>query len=162
MSALQPIWHRDWSPGELADLTRDTLVSHLGIEFVEIFPDALCARMAVRAETAQRLGFLHGGASVALAETTGSLASQMCIDREQYASVGLEINANHVRPVPMGQSVQATARPAHLGRQSHIWEIRIETAEGKLACIARLTTAIQPRAGLAARGRTGHSTTQDL
>jgi uncharacterized protein (TIGR00369 family) len=148
MGALASIWHRAWTTDELAGLTRGTLVEHLDIAFEHIEADALVATMAVRDQTAQRLGFLHGGASLALAETVGSLASQMCIDREQFASVGLEINANHVRPVPKGQSVRATARPIHLGRQSHIWEIRIDTVENKLACIARLTTSIQPRAAM--------------
>ena len=151
MSDAKPIWQEPWTTAELAELTRGTLVDHLGIEFVEIAPDALRARMEVRAQTAQRLGYLHGGASLALAETVGSLASQMCIDRAQYASVGLDINANHVRAVEKGQPVFATARPQHLGRQNHIWEIRIETGEGKLACVARLTTSIQPLARLAAK-----------
>ncbi len=151
MDGAQTIWHGAWSLGELAALTRGTLVEHLGIEFVDIAADALRARLEVRAQTAQRLGFLHGGASLALAETVGSLASQMCIDRERYASIGLDINANHVRPVAKGEHVVATARPQHLGRQTHIWEIRIETRAGKLVCIARLTTSIQPRAGLAPR-----------
>lgn len=151
MSDAKPIWQRRWTTAELAELTRGTLVDHLGIEFVEVGPDALRASMTVRAQTAQRLGYLHGGASLALAETVGSLASQMCIDREQYASVGLDINANHVRAVEKGQSVFATARPYHLGRQNHIWEIRIETGEGKLVCVARLTTSIQPLARLAAK-----------
>ena len=151
MDGAQTIWHGAWSLEELAALTRGTLVDHLGIEFIDIATDALRARLEVRAQTAQRLGFLHGGASLALAETVGSLASQMCIDRERFASIGLDISANHVRPVAKGQHVVATARPQHLGRQTHIWEIRIETGEGRLACIARLTTSIQPRAGLAAR-----------
>lgn len=151
MAGTNPIWHEPWTTAELAELTCGTLVDHLGIEFVEIAPDALRARMEVRAQTAQRLGFLHGGASLALAETVGSLASQMCIDRERYASVGLDINANHVRAVAKGQHVMASAKPVHLGRQTHIWEIRIETAEGKLACVARLTTAIQPLANPAAK-----------
>ncbi|MEW5890030.1 MAG: hotdog fold thioesterase [Pseudomonadota bacterium] len=145
MSTAQPIWHGEWTLDQLAELTRNTLVDHLGIEFVEIAPDALKARLPVRRETAQRMGFLHGGASLALAETVGSLASQMCIDRETHASLGLDLNANHVRPVPQGQHVIGIARPIHLGRQTHVWEVRVETEEGKLACIARLTTAIQPR-----------------
>ena len=143
--AATPIWHEPWTTTDLAGLTRGTLVDHLGIEFVDVAPDALRARMPVRDQTAQRLGFLHGGASVALAETVGSLASQMCIDRERFASVGLDINANHLRGVAKGQDVIATARPLHLGRQTHVWEIRIETEEGKLACIARLTTSVIPR-----------------
>lgn len=139
------IWHEPWTTADLARITCGTLVDHLGIEFVDIAPDALRARMPVRDQTAQRLGFLHGGASLALAETVGSLASQMIIDRERFASVGLDINANHLRAVAIGQDVIATARPLHLGRQTHVWEIRIETEEGKLVCIARLTTSVIPR-----------------
>lgn len=139
------IWHEPWTTGDLAGLTRGTLVDHLGIEFVEVAPDALRARMPVQANTAQRLGFLHGGASLALAETVGSLASQMCVDRERFACVGLDINANHVRAVAKGQDVFATARPQHLGRQTHVWEVRVETQDRKLACIARLTTTVIPR-----------------
>jgi 1,4-dihydroxy-2-naphthoyl-CoA hydrolase len=94
--------------------------------------------------SAQRLGFLHGGASLALAETVGSIASQMCIE-PAFVSMGLEINANHVRPARQGQVVEATARPDHLGRQTQIWSVRVESDEGKLVCIARLTTSVQPR-----------------
>lgn len=144
MGAVQ-IWHDDWTTAQLAELTRGTLVEHLGIEFVEIGTDTLRARMAVCSVTTQRHGYLHGGASLALAETVGSVASQMCIDRERYVSLGLDVNANHVRAVPRGQRVVGTARPLHLGRQTHIWEIRVETEDGQLVCIARLTTSIQPR-----------------
>ncbi|MFZ5510913.1 MAG: hotdog fold thioesterase [Pseudomonadota bacterium] len=142
----RPIWHGEWRIEDLAALTRNTLVDHLGIEFVEIGHDTLKARMPVRRETAQRLGYLHGGASVALAETVGSLASQMCIDRDTHASLGLDINANHLRAVAQGQYVFGIARPIHLGRQVHVWEVRVETDDGKMACIGRLTTSIQPRA----------------
>lgn len=147
--AETPIWQRAWQLEELAALTQGTLVAHLGIEFVEILPRALRARMAVRAHTAQRLGYLHGGASLAMAETVGSLASQMCIDRDAFASLGLDINANHVRAVPIGEAVFATARPLHLGRQTHVWDVRIETAQQKLVCIARLTTTLVARTGKA-------------
>jgi 1,4-dihydroxy-2-naphthoyl-CoA hydrolase len=120
------------------------LVDHLGIAFVEIADDALIAEMAVTERTAQRMGFLHGGASLAVAETVGSLASQMAVDREKFTAVGLDINANHIRPVCKGQVVRATAKPFHLGRQTHVWEVRLESG-GKLVCIARLTTAVTPK-----------------
>ncbi|MEX3969633.1 PaaI family thioesterase [Paraburkholderia caribensis] len=136
------IWNGTWSLDQLHELTRGTLVEHLGIEFTSIEDDELRARLAVRPQTAQRLGFLHGGASLALAETVGSIASQMCID-PGFASMGLEINANHVRPAQQGQFVEAIARPIHLGRKTQIWDVRVESAEGKLVCIARLTTSIQ-------------------
>jgi 1,4-dihydroxy-2-naphthoyl-CoA hydrolase len=90
------------------------------------------------------MGYLHGGASLAMAETVGSLASQMAVDREQFAALGLDINANHVRPAAKGEVVRAIAKPLHVGRQTHVWEVRLESS-GKLICIARLTTSIQPR-----------------
>lgn len=139
------IWKNAWSVDDLAALTRGTLVDHLGIRFVAIGPDHIVAELPVKNETAQRMGYLHGGASLALAETVGSLASQMAVDRDLYAAVGLDLNANHCRPVKTGETVIGVARPLHLGRQTHVWEIRIETGEEKLACIARLTTAIVPR-----------------
>jgi 1,4-dihydroxy-2-naphthoyl-CoA hydrolase len=138
------LWHGEWSLEKLASLTANTLVDHLGISFVEISDDGLVAEMEVTERTAQRMGFLHGGASLALAETVGSLASQMAVDRDKFAAVGLDINANHIRPVPKGQQVRATAKPLHLGRQTHVWEVRVENGD-KLVCIARLTTAVTLR-----------------
>lgn len=139
------IWNGDWSLEQLHVLTSNTLVDYLGIEFIAIAPDALTARLPVHSHTSQRMGFLHGGASLALAETVGSIASQMCV-APGFASMGVEINANHVRPVPQGQSVTATARALHLGRQSHVWSVTIDNEAGKLVCVARLTTTVQPRA----------------
>lgn len=139
------LWRTPWTTEDLTRLTRGTLVEHLDIQFVEVTPDALIAELPVTQSTSQRMGFLHGGASLALAETVGSLASQMAVDHQEYAAFGLDLNANHCRPVRMGETVRATAKPLHLGRQTHVWEIRVETADGKLVCIARLTTAIKPR-----------------
>jgi 1,4-dihydroxy-2-naphthoyl-CoA hydrolase len=138
------LWHGEWSLEKFASLTANTLVDHFGISFVEISDDGLVAEMEVTERTAQRMGFLHGGASLALAETVGSLASQMAVDRDKFAAVGLDINANHIRPVPKGQQVRATAKPLHLGRQTHVWEVRVENGD-KLVCIARLTTAVTLR-----------------
>jgi 1,4-dihydroxy-2-naphthoyl-CoA hydrolase len=140
----RPVWHGSWTLDQLHALTRGTLVEHLGIEFCSLGENFLRARLPVRAQTAQRLGFLHGGASLALVETVGSLSSQMCVAPE-FVSLGLEINANHVRTVRQGQVVEATSSPIHLGRQTHIWSVRVEDEEGKLVCVARLTTAVQPR-----------------
>jgi len=142
----RPIWHGVWTLDQLKELTRDTLVDHMGIEFTSISDTSLSARRPVGPQTVQRLGYLHGGASLALAETVGSIASQMCID-PAFVSLGLEINANHVRAVRQGHTVEATARPIHLGRRTQIWNVRVESDEGKLACIARLTTSVQPRQG---------------
>jgi 1,4-dihydroxy-2-naphthoyl-CoA hydrolase len=147
MNAVQTspsLWAGEWSLDQLSALTAGTLVDHLGIRFVDIAQDALIAEMVVGERTSQRMGYLHGGASLAMAETVGSLASQMAVDRELFAALGLDINANHVRPVAKGEVVRAIAKPLHVGRQTHVWEVRLESS-GKLVCIARLTTSIQPR-----------------
>ena len=104
----RPVWHGSWTLEQLHALTRGTLVEHLGIEFCSIGENFLRARLPVRTQTAQRLGFLHGGASLALVETVGSISSQMCVAPE-FVSLGLEINANHVRTVRQGQVVEATS-----------------------------------------------------
>lgn len=148
-STANSIWKNAWTLDELARLTRGTLVDHLGIHFVEIGDNRLVAELRVASTTAQRMGFLHGGASLALAETVGSLASQMAVDRDAYAAVGLDINANHCRSVGAGETVRAVATPLHLGRQTHVWEVRVETDDKKLVCIARLTTAIKAKSGTA-------------
>jgi 1,4-dihydroxy-2-naphthoyl-CoA hydrolase len=121
----------------------DTLHDHLGIELVAVGDDFLTMRMPVDGRTRQPKGRLHGGASVALAETVGSLAASCCVDPAVSAVVGLEINANHVRPARDGW-VYATARPEALGRTIHVWSIRIEDEAGKLVCISRLTIAVIP------------------
>jgi 1,4-dihydroxy-2-naphthoyl-CoA hydrolase len=144
-AAVRPIWHGEWTLEELARLTRGTLAEHLGIAFVEIGADYLRATLAVDARTSQRAGLLHGGASVAMAEVVGMLASGMCLDPGTHYTVALSVDASHVRPVPAGQSVTATASPVHLGRQSHVWSVGIATDDGRLACLARLTAAIQQR-----------------
>jgi 1,4-dihydroxy-2-naphthoyl-CoA hydrolase len=121
----------------------DTLHHHLGIELVAVGDDFLTMRMPVDGRTRQPKGRLHGGASVALAETVGSLAASCCVDPAVSAVVGLEINANHVRPAREGW-VFGTARPEALGRTVHVWSIRIEDEAGKLVCISRLTIAVIP------------------
>ncbi|HEU4486269.1 MAG TPA: hotdog fold thioesterase [Povalibacter sp.] len=137
------IWHR---PAALGDLPRHpTLASHLGIEFVEIGEDFLRARMPVDDRTRQPFGLLHGGASVALAESLGSIGAALVVDREKFQCVGQEINANHIRGVKEG-FVIGTARPIHLGRRSHVWDIRIVDEQDRLVCISRLTVAIIERA----------------
>lgn len=115
----------------------------LGIEFVDCGDDWLRARMPVDHRTHQPFKRLHGGASVVLAETVGSVAASFCIDREIHVAVGLEINANHVRPAYQGW-VYATARPEALGRTTQIWSIRITDEADKLVCISRLTVAVIP------------------
>lgn len=120
---------------------RATLASHLGIEFIELGEDYLKGRMPVDARTHQPHGILHGGASVALAETLGSVAAGLVVDPDKYRVVGQEINANHVRAITEGHVI-GTARPVHIGKRSHVWEIRIVDEQERLICISRLTIAV--------------------
>ncbi len=135
------IWFRDHTPGEVNFIMRETLISHLGIEILEIGEDYLTARMPVDSRTSQPMGILHGGASVALAETLGSCGANLVIDRDEYACVGLEINANHVRSASSGYVV-GTARPLHLGKTTQVWEMLIRDEEGNLVCASRMTNAV--------------------
>ena len=140
------IWFRAYTLDELAAQfrSRPQLATHLGIELVELGPDFLKARMPVDARTHQPYGLLHGGASCVLAETLGSYASALVIDQRTGRIVGLEINANHIKAVTEGHVV-GTARPIHIGRSTHVWDIRIETeGAGALVCISRLTVAVIP------------------
>ena len=135
------IW-RDPFPLELVEKhSQNTLIAHLGIEFVEAGDDYLKARMKVDARTHQPAGMLHGGASVALAETLASWAATYVVDRATNYCVGLEINANHVRAVGSGWVI-GTARPVHLGRSTQIWEVRIVDESDRLVCISRVTMAV--------------------
>ena len=122
----------------------NSMVDHLGITIVEVGDDYLRGTMPVDQRTKQPFGLLHGGASVALAETLGSLAGTMCLDASKEMAVGIDINANHVRAVT-GGIVTGTARPLHVGRNTQVWDIRIENEDGKLVCISRLTLAVVPR-----------------
>ncbi len=126
---------------DLQHLVRQTMVEHLGIEFTDIGDDYLKAKMPVDHRTIQPDRLLHGGASVALAETIGSVAANLCVDRSRKVCVGLEINANHMRPVRNG-FVYGTVRPLHLGRSTQIWEIHIMDERQKLVCVSRLTMAV--------------------
>jgi 1,4-dihydroxy-2-naphthoyl-CoA hydrolase len=134
------IWSRPYTLNDLRQITAP-MAKHIGIEFIDIGDDYVKARMPVDDRTRQPYGILHGGASVALAETIGSTGAMMAIDSSKYRCVGQEINANHVRSVASG-FVVGIARPAHLGRRSHVWEIRIVDERDRLVCISRLTMAI--------------------
>jgi len=116
----------------------------LGIRFTEIGPDFLRATMPVTEKTHQPFGQLHGGASVTLAETVGSVASLLAVDDQQYLCVGQEVNANHLRAKSSG-TVTATARPLHLGGRSHVWHIEIRDEDERLICVSRLTMAVIER-----------------
>ena len=122
----------------------------IGIRITEIGEDFLRGTMPVDARTYQPYGILHGGASVALAETLGSTAAMLCCE-DGMAAVGLEINANHIRAVRSG-TVTGTARPLHIGRNTQVWEIRIENEAGKSTCVSRLTMAIVPQRAVSPRG----------
>ena len=142
------IWFKPFSVEDLNTYQRETLVSHLGIRYVEVGEDFLSAVMPVDKRTKQPAGILHGGASVALAETLGSTGANMVLDRDQKLAVGLEINANHVRAMREGQ-VKGTARPLHLGGSTQVWEIRIADDQGRLVCVSRITMAVLDKASLA-------------
>jgi 1,4-dihydroxy-2-naphthoyl-CoA hydrolase len=138
------IWKSPRSVEQLNAARGGTLIEHLGIEFTEIGEDFIRATMPVDGRTRQPFGLLHGGASVALAETLGSMGAAMCVDSPEYDCVGQEINANHVRAARSG-IVTGTARPLHVGGRSQIWMIDIVNEAGKLVCTSRLTMAILRR-----------------
>jgi 1,4-dihydroxy-2-naphthoyl-CoA hydrolase len=141
--AVVSIWRLRPTPEQLTERGGRSLPGFLGIRFTEIGEDFLRATMPVNERTHQPFGLLHGGASVALAETVGSVASLLCVD-EQYMCVGQEINANHLRGISAG-IVTATARPFHLGSRSHVWHIEIRDETQRLVCVSRLTMAIVER-----------------
>ena len=139
-----PIW--TFQPGlEQLNQSEHCMVGHSGIEFTEVGPDYIVARMPVDKRTHQPFGLLHGGASVTLAETLGSVGAMLCVDPRRQQVVGLEINANHVRGVREGW-VTGTARPLHRGKTTQLWEIRIEDDAGRLVCISRITMAVLEKA----------------
>ena len=119
----------------------NSLAEHLGIRFTELGDDYLKATMPVDHRTHQPYGLLHGGASATLAETLGSVASALVIDREKFICVGIEINANHIRSVRNGLVI-GTVTPVHIGSATHVWDIRIHNENNKLVCVSRLTVAI--------------------
>ncbi|MEG2879149.1 MAG: hotdog fold thioesterase [Comamonas sp.] len=134
------IWKK---PASVAALNRDsanTAVSHLGIEITEIGDDFIVGRVPVDARTVQPFGLLHGGVSVVLAETLGSLGA-FYASPEGHSAVGLDINANHLRAARSGW-VTATAKPVHIGRTTHVWQIDMVNDEGQPTCTSRITMAI--------------------
>jgi 1,4-dihydroxy-2-naphthoyl-CoA hydrolase len=134
------IWSKKPEVGKLQEISIGTMTEHLGIEFTVVGDDFIEARMPVDNRTLQPFGLLHGGASVALAETLGSIGACHCIDADQIC-VGLEINANHIRAARKGW-VLGRATPLHLGRTTHVWEIKLSDDEGNVTCISRLTMMI--------------------
>src|SRR5262245_28675569 len=138
------IWFRQFTLDEVRKFMHDTMGTHLGIEFTEIGADFLAARMPVDGRTVQPDRILHGGASVALAETLGSVGGSMCVARDRFQIVGQEINANHLRPAMTGH-VTGRASPIHLGRRSQVWNIEITDDRKRLVCVSRLTIAVIER-----------------
>lgn len=131
------------TPKGLNEFCAASMVSYLGIEFTEIGAEYLKATMPVSDKTRQPLGLLHGGASVVLAESLGSVAASLLLDSKHYA-VGLEINANHIRAVKSGV-VTGTVRPVHVGKSTQVWIIDIENEDGKLVATSRITMAVLER-----------------
>ena len=139
------IWfNKSLTVAHFADMGKGNLGEHLGMEFTEIGPDFIKGTMPVDHRTKQPYGLLHGGASVALAETLGSVGAAMVVDHSEYICVGQEINANHLRSVRSG-IVTGTAKPIHIGSSSQVWEIKIHDERDHLVCISRLTVAVLKR-----------------
>lgn len=135
------MWFKNFTIDDLNNRPKNHLGGLLDIKFTEIGEDFITGTMPVDERTHQPAGILHGGASVVLAETLGSIASYMCIDPEKYVAVGLEINANHLRPVKSGL-VKGICKVIHRGAKTHIWDIKIYDDRGKMNCISRLTVAV--------------------
>lgn len=135
------IWITPATVAGLNTRSSDTIVDHIGIEYTEIGEDFIKARMPVDHRTVQPARILHGGASVVLAETLGSVAAYHCIDSAHKMAVGLEINANHVRSVRKGY-VTGTVKPLHIGKSTQIWQIHIRDDQARLVCISRITMAV--------------------
>ena len=135
-----PIWKKPTTLEVLTQTSANTAVSHLGIEFVEVGDDFLRARVPVDERTRQPFGLLHGGVSVVLAETLGSVGAYHA-SPEGHRGVGLDINANHLRAATSGW-VTGTARPVHIGRTTQVWQIDMVNDEGQLTCVSRITMAV--------------------
>ena len=138
------IWFKAFTPADLNLRSENTLAAFLDIKFTEISQETLTATMPAVARTKQPLGIIHGGANVVLAETIASTAANAVIDLEHYYCVGMEINANHIRPVSEGL-VTGITRPIHIGRTTQVWQIDIYNEAGKHTCISRMTAAVVTR-----------------
>lgn len=136
------IFRKMLSVDDLNRMHLNTACERLGIEITEIGPDFLRGRMPVDERTKQPAGILHGGASVALAETLGSMSAWMCLE-PGFTGVGLDINANHIRAMREGW-VHGECRPVHVGRTTHVWQIDIRDEQGRMVCASRITMAIVP------------------
>lgn len=137
------IWKLQPDLDSLHSSRKNTISELLDIRFESVDETSITASMPVDSRTHQPYGLLHGGASVVLAETLGSMASYHCIDTSKFYCVGLEVNANHLRALRSGR-VTGVCRPVHLGRSTHVWDIRLHGEDGKPSCISRLTVAVVP------------------
>lgn len=135
------IFRKDVTLEALNKLSKNTMAERIGIEFTQVGEDFLEAKMPVDSRTHQPFGLLHGGASVALAETMGSVAAHCLLESDKQFCVGLEINANHLKGVRDG-FVKGVTRPIHVGKKTQVWEIRIVNEEQELVCISRITMAV--------------------
>ena len=135
------IWFKPYTLSDIQWMLKDNMCEAIGIEITELTPDSIKGKMPVDHRTVQPMKILHAGASVALAESLGSIASNLIVDNSKYACVGLDINANHLRPASSG-FVYAEAKPIHIGKKTHVWGIEIKDEKGKMVCISRLTMAL--------------------
>ncbi len=139
------IWHGSVTLEAINSLQRGTMVENLGIVVTEIGADHLRGTMPVTERSMQPMRIQHGGANVVFAETLASVAANFSVDRERYAALGQEVNANHLRPAPLGTIIHGVARPFHVGTRSQVWGVEITNGRGQLLCVARLTMAIVAR-----------------
>lgn len=137
------LWKTSVDTDRLNAHNRNTMVSHVGIEVTDIGEDSVSGSMPVDERTRQPFGLLHGGASVVLAETLGSVAANLCCDPTRERAVGLSINASHIRAATSGQ-VHGVATAVHIGRSTQVWNITIRDDAGRLTCSSRLTCAVVP------------------
>lgn len=142
------IWKFPTNIKKATEITNNTLVTHLGIEYTEVGDNFLAAKMPVDQRTKQPSGIMHGGASCVLAESLGSLAGNLCINYDTHVCVGISINTNHLRMAKKG-FVHGKATPVHLGKRNQVWDIKIHDDEGKLVSISTLTLAVIDRSSMA-------------
>lgn len=135
------IWNKSYDLKSINEFHKNTMQQFIGIEFIEIGDDYIKAKMPVNEKTKQPHGLLHGGASVVLAESLGSLGSVLCLDPDKKTCVGLEINTNHIRAVREG-FVYGITKPIHLGKTTHIWEIKIHDEQNRLTSVSRITNYV--------------------
>ncbi len=138
------MFNKDFTLEGINEFSKKSMVGHIGIEFTEIGEDYIKAKMPVDHRTIQPMGLLHGGASLVLAETLGSIGATMLTDINKQACVGLEINANHIKSAKKG-FVHGIAKPIHIGKKTQVWEIKISNDDDELVCISRITIAIIDR-----------------